>query len=374
MKEDGIKNVRNELDQIDMDLLTLFQKRMALIDQVAEIKRETNRAITDEQREKEIVEAAVQEANPQFYGEVTTFFRTLLSLSKYRQRKLLFDLSDVALLPPSATPVAEDICVAFQGVDGAWSEQAAAELYPQAERRGQESFEDVFSSVKKGEVRYGVLPIENSRTGAIGEVYDLLRKYGCYIVGQTWVHANHCLMALPGTTIDDIRNVYSHPEGFRQCSQFLRKKSWDLTASRNTAVAAQYVAQSGDKRLAAIGSERAAALYGLSVIASNIMDDMGNKTRFIAISAEPEYDASSDIVSITFRTENRSGALCEVLFHFMSAGINLTRIESRPMMGDKFCFFADFDGNILDPSVARGIRHAAAAGSYMEVLGCFRSI
>jgi chorismate mutase/prephenate dehydratase len=373
-KNESMKHLRDDLDRIDRDLLSLFQERMEKIDQVADIKRRDNIAITDEAREKEIVERALGLTNPDISGEVTTYVRTILGLSKFRQRKLLFDLSEDPLLPPPTEPVTRDQAVAFQGVAGAWGELAALNLYPDAEKTGLESFEEVFAAVKENRVHYGILPIENSRTGAIGEVYDLLRKYGCYIVGQTWVQAKHCLMALPGTKIEDIREVHSHPEGFRQCSQFLRKRSWDLTASRNTAVAAKMVSEKQEKRLAAIGSARAAELYGLTVITHDIMDDPGNKTRFIAIASRPEYDETCDTVSLTFRTANRAGALCEVLFHFMAAGINLTRIESRPMLGGKFCFFADVDGNVLEEFVARGIRHAAAAGSYMEVLGCFRSI
>lgn len=370
---ESMKSVRNQLDQVDRELRDLFQRRMDLVDQVAEIKRSSNIAITDEAREREIVETALAAARPELAGEVGTFVRTLLSLSKFRQRKLLFDLAEDPLLPPPAEPTRSGQIVAFQGVPGAWGELAAAGLYPEAEKHGMDSFEDVFAAVKEGTVRYGVVPIENSRTGAIGEVYDLLRIYGCFIVGQTWVPARHCLLGIPGTSIRDIREVVSHPEGFRQCSHFLKKRAWDLTASRNTAVAARQVAERGERRLAAIGSARAAELYGLDVLESDIMDDAGNKTRFIAIAAAPEYDASCDTVSVTFRTGNRAGALCEVLFHFLSAGINLTRIESRPMQGNKFCFFADLDGNIQEESVARGIRHAGAAGSYMEVLGCYRS-
>jgi len=366
-----IARVRGELDALDSQLVDLLQERMALIDEIAEAKRAENMPTTDESREQQIVERALRSTAEEYKGEVVTFVRTLLSLSKFRQRKLLFDSSEDPLLPPPRMPAEGDICTAYQGLPGAWGEQASLNLFPKAERKNMRTFEDVFIAVKNKEVDYGSVPIENSKTGAIGETYDLLRKYGCYIVGQTRVRVDHCLMVVPGTKLSDIREVLSHPEGLQQCSAYLKKQSWDLIECRNTAVAANQVAEKGEKRYAAIGSKRAAELNGLEVLVENITDDQSNSTRFIAIADKPEYDSSCDTVSITFRTSHRSGALCEVLFHFMAAGINLSRIESRPMMGDKYCFFAELVGNIDDEAVQRGLRNAAASCGYLEVLGCY---
>ncbi|MGI6732817.1 MAG: bifunctional chorismate mutase/prephenate dehydratase [Anaerovoracaceae bacterium] len=366
-----IQSVRASLDTIDSKLVKLLQERMTLVDQIAEAKRAENMPVADEAREQQIMEGVFKIADEEYRGEVVTFMRTLMGLSKFRQRKLLFDKREDPLLPPPRKPYEGNLVVAYQGLPGAWGEQAAQKLFPEAETKGMSTFEDVFIAVKDKEANYGVVPIENSRTGAIGETYDLLRKYGCYIVGQTRVQAAHCLMAVPGAKLSDIREVLSHPEGLHQCATYLKKYPWDLTECRNTAAAANWVAEKGEKRYAAIGSKRAAELYGLKVLEDNITDDKSNNTRFITIADEPEYDCSSDTVSITFRTSHRSGALCEVLFHFMAEGINLNRIESRPMMGEKYCFFADLEGNIEDENVQRGLRHAAASCGYLEVLGCY---
>ncbi len=367
-----IAEVRQELDTIDNQMLELFEKRMGFIDQVAEIKRAGNIAITDEAREMNMVERAVGLVKPEYKGETISFIRGLMALAKLRQRMQLFDQMEEMLLPEARPAEKENINIAYQGLPGAWGEQAAIQLYPNTPKTGMDKFEDVFIAVKEKRARYGILPLENSRTGAIGEVYELLRKYGCYIVGQTWVNVHHCLMGLPGTDIRDIREVFSHPEGFRQCGNYLKERSWDLIACRNTAVAASMVMGRNDRRFGAIGSPRSAQLNNLEVIKSDIMDDSENKTRFIAIADAPEYDESSDIVSITFRTSHRSGALCDVLFSLMAENINLTRIESQPMLGGKYCFFADLEGNIMDETVARGIRQAAAASGYLEVLGCYK--
>lgn len=366
-----IQSVRADLDTIDGRLVELLQQRMTLVDQIAEAKRAENMSIGDEAREQQIIEGVLKIAEEEYRGEVVAFMRTLMGLSKFRQRKLLFDGREDPLLPPPRKPTEDSLAVAYQGLPGAWGEQAALKLFPAAETKGMSTFEDVFIAVKDKEVSYGIVPIENSKTGAIGETYDLLRKYGCYIVGQTRVQAAHCLMAVPGTKLSDVREVLSHPEGLYQCAAYLKKHPWDLTECRNTAVAANWVAEKGEKRYGAIGSRRAAELYGLEVLEDNITDDHSNNTRFITIADRPEYDASCDTVSITFRTSHRSGALCEVLFLFMAEGINLNRIESRPMMGDKYCFFADLEGNIDDENVQRGLRHAASSCGYLEVLGCY---
>lgn len=367
-----LQKIRTEINEIDSQLVDLLVKRMALADQVAGVKGKNNIAVTDEKREEQVLERAVEQAGPGFKGETITFMRSLMAISKMRQRKVLFSQHEEELLPAPRKPLAGDLLIAFQGVPGAWGEQAARQYFQGAEYTAMDHFEDVFVAVKKKKASYGLVPIENSRTGAIGEVYDLLRKHGCYIVGQTWVKVRQCLLALPDAKLDDIREVFSHPEGFRQSDHFLHGRYWDLTACRNTAVAAEMVADKKEKRYAAIGSRRAAELYGLQILVPDIMDDDSNQTRFIVIADTPEYDGNSDTVSLIFRTAHRSGALCDVLFAFLQENINLSRLESRPMTGGKYGFFADLSGNIETPSVIAGIRQAAASCGHLEVLGCYQ--
>ncbi len=362
---------RQSLDEIDAEIVELFGKRMELSDQIAKIKKDGNLAITDDAREQAVLDRAVELSGNVAKDETGLLMRSLMAISKLRQRKLVYGGGDLELLPAPRAPQRRGATVAYQGIPGAWGEQAAVQLFEEAERVTYDSFEDVFVAVKEKKALYGVVPIENSQTGAIGEVYDLLRRYGCYIVDQTWVEVRHCLMGIPGTELTDIREVFSHPEGFRQCEQFLRNRAWDLTACTNTASAAEKVSKASDKRFAAIGSRRAAELYGLEVLVPDIASDLTNRTRFIVIAAEPEYDETCDAVSVIFRTAHRSGALCEVLFPFMAGNVNLLRIESRPMTGGKYCFFCDLSGNINDPLIASALRHAALSCGYLEVLGCY---
>ena len=236
--KERLGKVREKIDQIDIQLIEFFQKRMKMSDEIAEVKRKGNLSLTDEAREGVVLDRAIATGDPEMKGEVTVFMRSLMGLSKLRQRKLLLDQGEEMLLPSPRIPLKGDIKIAYQGTPGAWGEQAVLQMFEGEGHCALDSFEAVFAAVKEKDVSYGVVPIENSHTGAIGEVYDLLRKYGCYIVGQTWVQVNHCLMGVKGGTTEELREVLSHPEGFRQCNQFLKKRSWDLTACLNTAVAA----------------------------------------------------------------------------------------------------------------------------------------
>ncbi|MDR3295303.1 MAG: chorismate mutase [Clostridiales Family XIII bacterium] len=363
-------DLRRQIDEIDGRLIPLFEDRMRISKKVADIKGLNNMAITDDVREQQVVDQAMALVDEEMKGETSLLMRSIIAISKEQQRKILFS-ADAPLLPPPRKALRENLTCAFQGVPGAWSEQALAKLFPDAERRAVEFFEDVFLAVKKRRVAYGVVAIENSKTGAIGETYDLLRKYGCFIVGRTWIDIKHCLLAREGLALSDVREVFSHPEGFRQCSNFLRERAWDLTACRNTAVAAEMASGAENGRTAAIGSRRAGELNGLRVLAPDIMDSSDNRTSFVVISPEPEYDENDDLLSVTFSTQHRSGALCELLLPFMAGGLNLMRIESRPAGSDKYRFFAEIQGNILDENTRSVLRQASAACEYFEVIGCY---
>lgn len=364
--------LRGKLADIDKGILALFAERMNASVEIADIKAKANLSITDETQEARVIERAAGFAGEGLKAESAALVRSLISLSKLKQRQTLAARSDL-LIAPSVPVLKETLTVACQGARGAWGEQAAAEMYPEADRKFYDYFEDVFAAVKNGEADFGVLPIENSQTGAIGEVYDLLRMNGCSIAGQVWIPIRQCLLGVRGAALSDIREVFSHSQGLTQCRRFLKNKNWDLSALRNTAVAAQTVMEKGEKRYAAIGSRWAAEIYGLDVIAPDIMDDAGNQTRFITIASQPVYDETCDITSVTFSTEHISGALCSVLHTFMAAGVNLSRIESRPVSADRYRFFADLQANVLNESVRFALEQASAQCRYFEVLGCYRS-
>lgn len=366
-----LAELRKKIDLIDNKMAPLFEERMDISRQIAEVKGAGNLAIVDDAREQQVVDQAVALVGDDLNGEIQLLMRTMLAISKEMQRRTLFAGGGIKLLPPPRKPVQGHITCAFQGLPGAWSEQALMKLFPNADRLSVEFFEDVFTAVKEKRAAYGIVPIENSKTGAIGETYDLLRKFGCFIVGRTWIDIHQCLIAPHGTALSDVREIFSHPEGFKQCSRFLHGRAWDLTACRNTAVAAEMVAKSGNGRTAAIGSRRAAEINGLNVLAPDIMDAADNRTSFVVISTEPEYDEHDNLISVTFSAPHRSGALCEILLPFMASELNMMRIESRPAGPGQYRFFVEIQGSVMDENTIEALRHASVSCEYFEVIGCY---
>lgn len=370
--KEQLAQVRAGIDGIDDRIMSLFNERMRMSLQAGELKVAGNLSLVDEERERQAVQRAVSGVDETLAGEAALLMRSVIALSREYQRRSFFN-GKAPWLPPSGEKKSRGLVCVHQGAPGAWSEEALLKVFPEAEKMVVETFEDVFLAVKNKNADYGIVPIENSRTGAIGETYDLLRKYGCFVVGKTRVHIRHCLMGARGMKIEDVREVRSHPEALSQCRDFLRSRNWDLTACRNTATAAEAAARSPEKRLAAIGSRRAAELNKLDILAEDIMDDPGNLTYFVIIALTPQYDADSDVVSLTFATPHRAGALCEALLPFMAMGINLFRIESRPAAMGNYRFFVDIEGHIDDQAVKLSLGQAASACEYLEVLGCYRN-
>ena len=374
--KEQLSAVRADIDSIDKELISLLEKRMMCSEKVAEIKLAGNIAIMDEGREEEVLAHAKSNINEKYVADSQTFMRNLLSLSRLRQARKILPQQTVTM--PKSSSLKSASCkqaaakVGYQGVKGAWGQAAAKSLFPNTSLLNFDYFEDIFTAINDGELDYGILPIENSQSGAIGEVYDLLRRYGLYIVKQTWVDIAQCLLALPDSNLADLREIYSHPEGFKQCYNFLKGKNLELTPTRNTAVAAELIKNSGDKSKGAIASRTAAEEYGLEVLVPDIMDKKNNKTRFIVVAKAPEYDDQSNIISISFATAHKSGALTAVIECFALAGLSLTRIESRPTgTGVDYRFFVDLDGNVSNPQTLAALQNAAGHCEYFEILGCY---
>ena len=264
--------------------------------------------------------------------------------------------------------------VAFAGERGAYAEAAAIQFFEDdASIIPHASFEDVFKSITGGGADYGVLPIENSSTGAIAAVYDLFARYRAVIVGETAVAVRHCLMALPGASIDTIKNVYSHEQGFYQSRDFLSDHpDWQCVPYHNTAVAAHMVAESGDISFAAIAGKRAAELYGLDILAEDINSSNVNTTRFVVISPMPEIRPGANKISIAFTLPHTRGSLYRLLGIFDEQGLNLCKIESRPLPDApwEYRFYLDF---LTDPADAYHAENETSeseedAAAYIDLL------
>lgn len=269
--------------------------------------------------------------------------------------------------------VGREAKVVFQGVKGAYGQQAMEGYFgKEIDSFNVETFKETMEAIKNNRAEYGVLPIENSSTGIITDVYDLLERYENYIVGEYVVKVEHALLGLPDAEVDDIKTVYSHPQGLLQCRRFLDKHDeWAKISLQNTAIAAKKVIDDADKSQAAIASERAARAYGLKVLERRINDIDNNSTRFIIIKNKKEYVKEANQVSICFELPHSSGSLYNILAHFIFNGLNMTKIESRPIKGEKwkYHFFIDFEGNLMDKSVKSALTGISSETKNFRILG-----
>jgi len=334
---------RAELDAIDAQLVRLFEERMQVSRDVAAYKHAHHIDILDTSREEAVLRSRAGQAQDEaLRGPVTELYREIMRLSRAEQQRWLDALCS-------------NVQIAYSGVPGAFSESAVVGFFgADCSRVSFKTFEEVFSAVADGRVRYGVVPVENSSSGSINTVYDLLGEYACHIVGEQLVRVEHCLLGVPGARIEDIRTVYSHEQGFAQCPVFLSQHpDWITTPYFNTAIAAQHVAQLGNPANAAIASRLAAAHYGLDVLAPDIHSFAANHTRFIVVSASPTPIGVPDKATLTFSVRHERGALMRALSSFLALGMNLTHIESRPLRSGKweYSFYVDLTGNVAEDSL-----------------------
>ena len=226
--------------------------------------------------------------------------------------------------------------------------------------------------VAAGRADYAVLPIENSTAGIVADIYDLLTEYNLYIVGEQVLKVEHVLLGLPEAKLSDVSCVYSHPQGLSQCREYLEEhRQWKNVAVSNTAAAAKKVSEEQDKTHAAIASRDAGEFYNLKILAENICKNDSNVTRFIVLAKKPVYENSSSKISVCFEARHESGTLYNVLSHMIYNGLNMTKIESRPIVGKtwEYRFFVDFEGNLRDSAVKNALRGMEAETGYLKILG-----
>jgi prephenate dehydratase len=262
---------------------------------------------------------------------------------------------------------------AFQGEAGAFSEEGALALFPDAEHRPLLSIRKVFEAVEVGRARWGLVPLDNSQAGSINETYDLFLRHGLHLVGETVVRVDHCLLALPGSTIDDLREVISHPQAIAQCEEFLNALEIDVRAEYNTAGAAKRIAEERLERTAAIASRRAAELYRLEVLAERIQTYPDNSTRFGALSRNPESLGEPDKSSLVFGVGHVSGSLYRCLGAFAERHLNLTKLESRPRPGRpwEYVFYADVEAPAHLPEMVEALAALSEHATSTRLLGTY---
>lgn len=348
-------DLRKEIDEIDERLIPLLLKRMSISEEVAKYKVERGIPVLNSEREQQILDNVAEKCG-ELGNTIKTVFSATMDASRALQHKIIGggkELRDAVENAMSADRLTADGApVACQGVDGAYSGVTAKKLFPDSPVKYYTQFEDVFEAVNKGDTKFGVIPVENSTAGSVHESYDLIMKYRFYVVGAYDLKIEHCLCAKTGTKYEDITDIYSHPQALSQCNNFLNNFDFTGVNFSNTAAAAKFVAESEKNDIGVICSELAAKKYGLKILKRNVQNNNNNRTRFIVISKELIIGKGADKISLIFSLPHKTGSLYRVLGRFSMAGLNLTKLESRPIENSDFSyhFYVDVMGSVKDES------------------------
>lgn len=371
-----LEELRVQLDQVDDQIVELYEKRMGLCGQVGKYKVDNGRKVFDRQREKEKLAAVASKVSSDFNKKgIQELYEQLMSMSRKLQYQLLVDAGALGRLPFIGidTLDAESARIVFPGSEGAYS-QAAMEYYFGKDCNSfyVRTFREAMEAIEEGSADYAVLPIENSTAGAVDEMYDLLDEFENYIVGETIIPITHTLSALPGTKLSDIKRVYSKGVALMQASNYLDDHpEWQQISVVNTAIAAKKIVEENDKAQAAVCSAYAADVYGLEVLEDNINDNNSNSTRFIVVTNQKVFLKDAKKISICLELPHESGSLYHILSHFIYNDLNMTKIESRPIEGKnwEYRFFIDFEGNLGDAAVKNALRGLREESRNLKILG-----
>lgn len=370
-----LQQCRDEIDAIDREIVDLFQKRMVVSSKVADYKRGTGKKIFDKEREDAILEKMGNMADDEFQKHcLQELYSQIMSMSRKLQYSLVKQTNEeMAFEEVDSLKVTKNTKIVYLGPEGSYSSQAAEDYFGvEGSRFPAENFRAIMEAVKSGKADYGVLPIENTSTGGITDIYDLLAEYDNCIIGEHVVAIHHALLGLEGSSLEKIQTVYSHQQPIRQCKEFLENhpymKAVELSSSTR---GAQKVVDDQDLTQAAIASERAAEKYGLTILQSEINQQDNNATRFIIISRQKKFLTGANKMSISFVAPHVSGSLYRMLSHLIFNNLNMTKIESRPLPGKSFeyRFFVDFEGNLNEAAVKNTLNGIHEEAIELKVLG-----
>ena len=368
--------LRGRIDEIDQQIVALYEKRMEVSKQVAEYKIETGKRVFDKAREEEKIQKVKSLTHNDFHSHgIEELFEQIMCMSRKLQYQLISEHGGLNKLPFIEVDCVEtqEARVVFQGAEGAYAQAAMHQYFgDQIDSFHVDTFRDAMMAIDEGSADFAVLPIENSTAGMVSEIYDLLVEFENYIVGEQIIKIEHCLMAVPGTELSDIKTVYSHPQSLMQSARFLNNHpDWRQISMQNNAFAARKVADEKDKTQAAIASEYAAKLYGLEILKKGVNQSDTNSTRFIIVTNQKIFLKDAKKVSICFEVAHESGSLYHMLSHLIYNNLNMNRIESRPIENRnwEYRFFIDFDGNLSDSAVKNALRGLREEARNMKILG-----
>ena len=370
---------RKKIDEIDKEIVRLFQERMGVATDVAAYKRSTGKKVLDPKREEEKIESLRALGKDEFNKMgIEDLFRQIMSISrKYQYQALGPAVNEIPFRQVKSLDADADTRVVCFGEHGAFTEQAMEDVFGMnISAFHKNTFREVMEMVANGEAKYGVLPIENTSTGGITDIYDLLVDYDVTIVAEHVIKVEQDLLGLPGTKLEDIKMVYSHPQGLMQSAKFLEEHSYMSTKSySSTSGAAKKVAEDGDRTQAAIASARAAKKFGLEILQKAVNYENQNYTRFIIITNQKVYLSNANKLSLCFEVKHQVGALYNMLANFYYNDLNLTKIESRPIENRQweYRFFVDLEGNLNESAVENALATMHECASNLKVLGNFET-
>ncbi len=377
-----INELREQIDEIDRKIVELYGRRMETASAIGLYKREHNLPVFDSERERNLLNKVAEQAGEDNEQGIRALYHLLMDHSRMRQEmdghpesRLGQQIRNIVAAMPAVFP--EKAVIACQGVEGAYSQLACERMIRYPSIMYCRTFENVFGAIESGLCQYGILPIENSLAGSVNSVYDLMIQHHCYIVRSVRIKIDHTLLAMPGTQMEEIREIYSHEQAIQQCSAFLsRHKEWHVNVCTNTAAAARMVAESGRRDAAAISSGHCAALYGLECLSSDIQNNSNNHTRFICISKKPEIYPGADHTSLMLVLPNHPGSLYQLLSRFNALDINLIKLESRPLPGRdfEFMFYFDLEASVGSPTFSRLIEELDITLNQFSYLGSYSEI
>ena len=378
----NLEECRKEIDNIDKQLVELFTKRMDVAKEVAEYKKATGKSVYDAERERKLLEKVEENAGEKYGDYARRLYSSILDLSRTYQSKELAPKSVLSASIKKAmeeTPqlFPEKAVVACQGVEGAHSSDACQKLFEKPSIMYCQTFEAVFQAVESGLCNYGVVPLENSTAGSVTQIYNLMIEHKFSIVRSKKIQIQHNLLAKKGTKLEDIKEIVSHPQAISQSSEFLKTLGVKVTECANTAIAAKMVAESDRTDLGALSSELCASQYSLDVVEPYVQNTKNNYTRFICFSKNLEIYPGADKTSLLIRTPHRAGALYSVIANFYSMGINIIKLESRPVPESdfEFMFYFDIDVSVYSEKLPQimdlleyslGEKNVKYLGSYRE--------
>ena len=377
----NLQDLRGKIDKIDDELIKLFGQRMDVSAEIAQYKLENKQPVYDPAREREKLYDVSGKVDEERKAYITALYSLLFALSRSDQERIIHPKSALVEKIESAIKTSDwtfpdRTTVACQGTEGAYSQLAAEKLFAIPSILYFNNFESVFNAVDSGLCPYAVLPLENSTAGSLNQVYDLMMRYPCSIVRSVRLKIDHCLLAKEGVDISSVKEIFSHEQAIAQCTGYLKSLGCKVTVCENTAAAAKMVSESSRDDIAALSSRNCAALYGLQCLAESVQDRGSNFTRFICISKSLAIYPGADKTSLMVTASHKPGALYQILSRLYIRGINLIKLESRPIANRdfEFMFYFDLEASAYSPALMQTLRELQDLCDDFYYLGTYSEV